>query len=57
MTDLPPDDQKEIIKQAIKEWLDDRVKDFGWWFIQKLAIAAFASFLFWYITYRGYKFP
>lgn len=51
------DEHKEIVKQAIKEWLDDKAKEFGWWVISKLAVAALASFLMWYITYRGYKFP
>lgn len=51
------DEHKEIVKQAIKEWLDEKAKEFGWWAIQKIAIAGLLSFLLWYITYRGYKFP
>lgn len=57
MTNLGDKEQKEIIKQAIKEWMDERAADVGWWFIRSTVIAAVTSFLAWYIAFRGYKFP
>jgi hypothetical protein len=57
VTDLGDKDQKEVIKQAIKEWMDDRYAEVGKWFIKSLLIAGVTSFLFWYISVRGYKFP
>lgn len=50
-------DQKEVTKQAIKEWMDDRYAEVGRWFIKSILIAGITSFLFWYISVRGYKFP
>ena len=57
MTELTPKDQKEVVKQAIKEWMDERYADVGKWFVKSILIAGVTSFLFWYIAVRGYKFP
>lgn len=57
MTNLKPDEQKELVKQAIKEWMDDQYNQVGRWFVKSLLIAGVTAFLFWYITIRGYKFP
>lgn len=54
MTDY---EQKEIMKQAIKEWMDEQYANFGRFILSKLAYAAIISFLVWYISVRGYKFP
>lgn len=54
MTD---NDQKEVMKQAIKEWMDERYAEVGKWFVKSLLIAGVTSFLLWYITFRDYKFP
>lgn len=54
MTDL---DQKEITKQAIKEWMDERYADVGRWAIKTVIVAGLTMFLFKYIEWRGYKFP
>lgn len=50
-------DQKEIMKEAIKEWMDERYADVGRWFVRTLVVAAVTSFLFWYINTTGHKFP
>lgn len=50
-------DQKEVVKQAIKEWMDERLKDFGWWSIKTIGTAGLVVLLFWYIQIRGYKLP
>lgn len=50
-------DQKSLIKEAIKEWMDDRYADVGRWTVRTLAVAGVTFFLFKYIEWRGYKFP
>jgi hypothetical protein len=30
-TYISPGEHKEIVKEALKEWLDDKFKEFGWW--------------------------
>ena len=57
MTNLGDKEQKEIVKQAIKEWMDERYADLGRWLLSRLLVAGLTSFLFWYISVRGYKFP
>lgn len=57
LTNLSKFEQKALIKQAIKEWMDERYSEVGKWFLKSLLIAGVTSFLFWYIAVRGFKFP
>lgn len=57
MTDLNDKDQKTVIKQAIKEWMDERYADVGRWTIRSLIVAGVTMFLFKYIEWRGFRFP
>lgn len=50
-------DQKEIMKEAIKEWMDEQYSKFGRFILGKLLWAGVVSFVVWWITVRGYKFP
>lgn len=50
-------DQRNLIKQAIKEWMDERYADVGRWTMRSLVVAAVTMFLFKYIEWRGGKFP
>lgn len=54
---LNHDDQKEVMKQALKEWMDERYADVGRWAVKTLLVAGVMSFLFWYIQVRGFKIP
>lgn len=54
MSDL---DQKELMKQALKEWMDEKYASFGRFILGKLLFAGLLSFLVWYISSHGYKFP
>lgn len=40
---LTPDEQKEIIKEAISEWLDEKYAEFGKWTIHGLLATAIAA--------------
>jgi len=35
--------EKELMKQAIKEWMDDAFTEFGKWTFKGLLVAAFAG--------------
>lgn len=50
-------DQKQIMKEAIKEWMDERYADVGRWAVRSLIVAGVTMFLFKYIEWRGFKFP
>lgn len=50
-------DQKQVMKEAIKEWMDERYADVGRWAIRSLIVAAVTMFLFKYIEWRGFRFP
>ncbi|MDE2102796.1 MAG: hypothetical protein KGL39_36465 [Patescibacteria group bacterium] len=50
-------DQKELFKEAIKEWMDDRAKEVGWWFIRTMLMGGVAFIVYWWVVARGYKFP
>ena len=57
MSDLDPQAQKELFKQAIKEWMDEKYADLGKWVLKKIVVAAVVSFLAWYISINGFKIP
>ncbi|MES2148582.1 MAG: hypothetical protein V4508_02205 [Pseudomonadota bacterium] len=43
---IDPQQQKEAMKEAIREWLDDAFAEFGKWTLKGLAAAALCG-LFW----------
>lgn len=55
MTEEP--DHKEIVKQAIKEWMNERYAEVGYYTIKVLLTATISIILFKYIELRGYKLP
>lgn len=50
-------DEKEVIKSAIKEWMDEQYAAVGRWTVRTLVVAAVTMFLFKWIEWRGFKFP
>lgn len=50
-------DQKELFKQAIKEWMDEQSAKIGRWTIKTLATIAITGLLFAYFKFGGFKFP
>lgn len=48
------DDQKEIVKEALKEWLDDKWAAFGKWTAKGLATMAFSALAYWYLSTHGW---
>jgi hypothetical protein len=52
----PPDDdqQKRIIKEALKEWLDEKFAAFGKWSFFSLAAAGLAALVFFILWVNGW---
>lgn len=57
MTDLNPSEQKELIKQAIKEWMDEKYAEIGRWTVRVLLTTTLSALLFYYIQTKGFKWP
>lgn len=51
MVDLRREEDKAIIKEAFKEWLDDHVKEFGWWSIKTIGAFCLGAFLVYIVTH------
>lgn len=48
------DDQKEIVKEALKEWLDEKWATFGKWTAKGLATMAFSALVYWWLSTHGW---
>ena len=40
---LSENEQKELFKNALKEWLDEKVAEFGWWSLKSLGMVVIAA--------------
>jgi hypothetical protein len=45
---------KEILKEAINEWLDKKYQQFGKWSLSSLLAIAFGAFIYWILTVLGW---
>lgn len=50
-------DQKQVMREALKEWMDERYAEVGRWTVKTVLVAGLFSFIIWYIQARGFKFP
>ena len=46
MPNIDPELQKQAVKEALREWVDDRYKEVGKWTIRGLGAAAFAGLIY-----------
>lgn len=54
--DQDKEERKEIVKEALKEWLDDKFLEFGKWSAAAIAVsflAAVVYFIFWVEFKKG----
>ena len=49
--------EKEIVKQAIKEWLNERVAQFGWFSIKTIFSVIVAGLAYAYLVTHGWTIP
>lgn len=54
---LSPHEQKEVLKQALSEWLDTKFAAFGKWSLGGIAAITFAALAYWVLTSHGWKPP
>lgn len=46
---------KSVIKEALKEWLDEKFEQFGKWTAGAIAAAMLVALLYFVLTYNGWK--
>ena len=47
---------KSVIRAAIKEWLDEKIRDFGWWSFKTVAALAIAALAYFVLTHSGWTY-
>lgn len=57
LTNTGKQELKEIVKQAIREWLDEKFAQFGRWSIGALAALILAALLYWTLAMHGWRPP
>lgn len=54
MPNIDKDLQKEILKEAISEWLDKQFATLGKWTLGGICSAGLAALAFWMLTSQGW---
>jgi hypothetical protein len=49
------EDHKELVKEAFKEWLDEKAAEFGKWTIKYLSMALFGATIYWLVMHGWLK--
>lgn len=55
MPELDRDEQKEIVKEAIREWLDEKYSAFGKWTLHGIMAAGLGTLAYFLATHGGFK--
>ncbi len=45
---------KTALREVIKEWLDERLKDVGRWSVRGISLAIFAALIYFILTHSGW---
>lgn len=51
MPNIEKEEQKEVLKQAIQEWLDKKAEEFGKWTLKYLFTALFAACVYFLVIH------
>lgn len=51
------EEQKRLVKEAIKEWLDQQFATFGKWSMAAIASLALAALVYFILTMSGWRAP
>ncbi|QFP93687.1 hypothetical protein [Ralstonia phage P-PSG-11-1] len=54
MPNIDKDVQKEVLKEALTEWLDKQFASFGKWAMRSVLAAAFSALMYLYLTSQGW---
>ena len=54
MPDIDPNLQKEAVKEALKEWMDQQFASFGKWTLTGLLAGAFAGMVYLWVLSHGW---
>jgi hypothetical protein len=54
MSDLNEDEMKRVFKEALKEWLDEKFREFGKWSFFGFMAAAFSALTYLILTANGW---
>ena len=45
--------RKQLVKDAINEWCDKKLSEFGWWSLKGLMVLAIGALGYYYFTRHG----
>ena len=51
MPDMNREEQKEIVKEAIREWLDEKYAQFGKWSLHGILAAGLCALVYYLVTH------
>jgi len=52
---LSPEEQKQIVKEAISEWLNEKYSEFGKWTLHGLLATAFGALAYFLAAHGWFK--
>lgn len=55
MPELTREEQKAVIREALKEWADEKFMQFGKWSMTGAVIFAFTAIAYLYLSAHGFK--
>lgn len=53
--DLHKEEQKNLFKEVLREWLDDKFADFGRWTLKSMGAALFSAIIYYLGTHGWLK--
>jgi hypothetical protein len=48
---------KDVVKEALKEWLSERMAEFGWWTLKGIGYLIFGGFMYVWFATHGWSVP
>lgn len=54
LSEMEKKEQKELIKEALKEWLEAQWATFGKWTAKGIGAALFSAVAYWWLTTHGW---